>query len=69
MSYGLFGSFYEKTATFYSGYNLFGLILIPQVKISDSVKIPIYFKYASGSATDKPDIQNVQIGTGVNISL
>ena len=69
MSYGLFGSFYEKTAAFYSGYNLFGLILIPQVKISENVKIPIYFKYASGSASDKPDIQNVQIGTGVNISL
>ena len=69
LSYGLFGSFYEKTAAFYSGYNLYGLILIPQVKVSTNVKIPFYFKYGFGSASDKPNIQNVEIGTGVNFKL
>ena len=69
LSYGLFGSFYEKTAAFYSGYNLYGFILIPQVKVSTNAKIPFYFKYGFGSAADKPNIQNVEMGTGINFSL
>ena len=67
--YGIFTSIYEKTAGYFSGYTLYGLSLTPNFKISSSFSIPVYLKYAIGSAADKTDLTNYEVGAGIKVNL
>lgn len=69
MGYGIFSSFYEKTAGYFSGYTLYGLQVTPQFQISPSVSIPLLLKYAVGSADGKSDLSNYVIGGGIRFNL
>jgi len=67
--YGVFSSFYEKTASIFSGYNLYGLSLSPEFRLSPIVTLPVLLKFAFGNADQKPDLQNFEIGSGIRIGL
>ncbi len=69
MGYGIFSSFYEKTAGYFSGYTLYGLQLTPQFRLSSSVSVPLLLKYAVASADGKTDLQNYVIGGGIKFDL
>lgn len=69
LGYGVFAGIYEKTAGYFSGYTIYGLNLSPQITISPSVSIPIQLKYAIGSAKDKTDLTNYEIGAGIKFSF
>jgi hypothetical protein len=69
MGYGIFTSIYEKTAGYFSGYTLYGLNLTPNFSLSSSFSIPVYLKYAFGSAANKTNLTNFEIGAGIKINL
>jgi hypothetical protein len=69
LEYGVFGSFYEKTSAYFSGYNIFGISISPVFRIAPKFSIPVYIKYAAGSASGKSDIQKYVIGAGINYNL
>ena len=69
LGYGIFMSIYEKTADYFSGYNLYGVTLAPQFKLSSSVSLPVFLKYALGSAEGKYDLQNFEVSAGIKLSL
>ncbi len=69
MGYGVFMSSFEKTISYFSGYTVFGLMVTPTIKFSPSVSIPFLFKYSTGSASNKPNVQNFTIGAGINLSF
>jgi hypothetical protein len=67
LTYGIFTSIYEKTATFFSDYTVYGFNINPDVKISSAFNIPVILKYSRGSASDKPDISSFTFGAGINM--
>ena len=69
LGYGIFASFYEKTTVYYSGYNLYGASLSPQINFSPAVSVPIYLKYAFGSAKDKTDLTNYELSAGIRLNF
>jgi len=69
LRYGIFTSIYEKTASYFSGYTLYGVSISPQFIVSSSFSIPILLKYAIGSAKDKTDLQNFEVSAGIKLNL
>ncbi len=69
LGYGIFTSIYEKTASKNSGYTLYGVSLSPLFTLSPSVSVPVFLKYAIGSASGKSDISNYQISAGIRFKL
>jgi hypothetical protein len=69
LGYGIFTSIYEKTAGYFSGYTLYGASLSPQFTISQSFSIPVFLKYAFGSAKDKTDLTNFEVSAGIKFNL
>ena len=69
ISYGIFTSIFEKTTVYFSGYNLYGVSLSPQINLSSAVSIPIFLRYAFGSAKDKTDLTNYELSAGIKFSL
>lgn len=69
MGYGIFTSIYEETAAYFSGYNLYGLNISPQFTLSPSVSIPVFLKYAFGSAAGKTNLTNIEIYAGIKFNL
>lgn len=69
IEYGVFGSFYEKTAAFFSGYNIFGINVTPVFRIAPGFSLPVYLKLAKGSASDKPDITKIVLGAGIRYGI
>ncbi len=69
MGYGIFTSIYEKTAAYFSGYNLYGINISPQFTVSPSVSLPVFLKYAFGSADGKTNLTNFEINAGIKINL
>jgi hypothetical protein len=69
LGYGIFTSIYEKTAGYFSGYTIYGASLSPQFALSSSVSIPVFLKYAIGSAKDKTDLTNFEVGAGIKLNL
>jgi hypothetical protein len=65
LGYNIFFISFEETVLYYSGYNFFGAAFTPEFKLSPSVKIPLRIKYMSGSAEDKPSLNNFDIGAGI----
>ena len=68
-NYGIFTSAYEKTASFFSDYIVYGISVNPNIKISPEFNIPVILKYARGSASNKPDISSFTFGTGINLAF
>lgn len=60
---------YEKSSAPFSGYTLYGISLSPELILSSSVTIPIVLRYFIGSAKDKPDLKNYELGTGIKITF
>ncbi len=69
LGYGVFASFYEKTAGYFSGYTLYGANLSPEFMISPSVSLPLQLKYAIGNASGKTDLSNYEISVGIRFNL
>ncbi len=69
MGYGVFSSFYEKTAGYFSGYTKYGLQVTPQFRLSSSVTVPLLLKYSVASADGKTDLSNYVIGGGIKFDL
>lgn len=69
IEYGVFGGFYEKTAAFFSGYNIFGVNLSPVFRIAPKFQLPVYLKFATGSASGKPSITKFVIGAGIRYNM
>ncbi|MGA9292605.1 MAG: hypothetical protein WCE54_06845 [Ignavibacteriaceae bacterium] len=67
LGYGIFTSIYEKTASFFSDYTVYGFNLNPDIKISSQLNIPVYLRYSRGSAPSKPDISSFSFGAGIGI--
>lgn len=66
-NYGIFTSIYEKTASFFSDYIVYGISVSPNFRISQQFNIPVIIKYSRGSASNKPDISSFTFGLGVNM--
>jgi hypothetical protein len=67
LNYGIFTSIYEKTASFFSDYTVYGLNVSPNVKVSSQLSIPVILKYSMGSAPNKPDVSSFTFGAGINL--
>ncbi|RPI70252.1 MAG: hypothetical protein EHM47_12425 [Ignavibacteriales bacterium] len=69
MKYSLFASIYEKTASFFSGYNIFGIGINPEFKVSSVLSIPVFLKYSIGITSSQADIKNFELGAGLSLSF
>jgi hypothetical protein len=69
LNYNIFFISFEKTLFFYSGYNFFGASFSPEFKFSPSFKMPLRFKFMSGSADNKPDMKYFDLGIGFTYIL
>ena len=67
LNYGIFLSLFEKTASFFSDYTLYGFSINPNIKVSSELSIPVILKYSRGSAPNKPDISSFNFAAGINI--
>lgn len=67
LGYGIFTSIYEKTASFFSDYTVYGFNIIPNIKLTSELSIPVILKYSRGSAPGKPDISSFTFGAGIGI--
>ncbi len=67
LTYSIFTSIYEKTASFFSDYTVYGFNINPNIKISSEFSIPVILKYSRGSASNKPDISSFSFGAGINM--
>lgn len=69
LEYSLFTSFYEKTAAFFSGYNIFGMGINPEFRVTPDLKIPLFLKYSVGLASSQADLKNFELGAGLVLSF
>jgi len=69
LNYGLFTSIYQKTASFFSNYTVYGFNIGPNYRISTEFSIPVILKYSRGSAPNKPDISSFTFGAGINMDF
>lgn len=69
LEYRLFSSIFEKTASFFSGYKIFGISVNPEFIISSSLKIPVFLKYSVGITSSESDLKNFEIGAGMGLSF
>ncbi len=69
IEYRLFSSIFEKTASFFSGYKIFGISVNPEFIISSSLKIPVFLKYAIGITSSESNLNNFEIGAGLGLSF
>jgi len=67
--YRIFSSIFEKTASFFSGYKIFGISVNPEFIISSSLKIPVFLKYSVGITSSESDLKNFEIGAGLALSF
>jgi len=67
--YRIFSSIFEKTASFFSGYKIFGISVNPEFIISSNLKIPLFLKYSVGITSSESDLQNFEIGAGLGLSF
>lgn len=61
------GRFYEDSALKLAGRNLYGLGLEPTIILSQTMTIPVRFKYQSGEFQDGQKFSGVALGVGLNI--
>jgi hypothetical protein len=69
LEYRLFSSIFEKTATFFSGYKIFGIGVNPEFIISPGFKIPVFMRYSVGITRSESDLKNFEIGAGLGLSF
>ncbi len=67
LGYGIYTSIYEKTASYFSNYTIYGLNLTPNFKVSSTLSIPFLINYSIGSASGKQDLHGFSFRTGVNL--
>ncbi len=59
------GRFYEETPATFSGINLFGLGLAPEISLSSNIKVPAEFKFLFGDLKDGSNLVGVKIAVGL----
>ncbi|HSP87266.1 MAG TPA: hypothetical protein VLN45_03980 [Ignavibacteriaceae bacterium] len=69
MEYKIFTSIFEQTASFFSGYKIFGLSVNPEFIISSNLKIPVFLKYSIGVTSSESDLKNFELGAGLGLSF
>lgn len=63
MSYGIEGRFYEETGI-YEGSNLIGIVLTPEMKLSNKSQLIGRLKYWTGSYSTDVSLSGLEIGAG-----
>ncbi|MFQ5825323.1 MAG: hypothetical protein ACE5JB_14880 [bacterium] len=61
------GRFYQETPAAFSGINLLGGGIAPEIYLSSNFKLPLIFKYLTGSFKNGPNISGFEIGIGFSI--
>ncbi|OGU72987.1 MAG: hypothetical protein A2V93_00720 [Ignavibacteria bacterium RBG_16_34_14] len=69
LEYRLFSSIFEKTASPFSGYKIFGISVNPEFTISSHLKIPVFLKYSVGITSSESDLKNFELGAGLGLSF
>lgn len=69
INYSAFISLYEKTISYFSGYTMYGVMLTPEFRVSQQIRIPIILRFSTASADDKPTFTNFDIGSGIKINF
>lgn len=69
INYNAFISLFEKTSVYYSGYTMIGLRLSPEFRISQQIRIPLIFRFATASASDKQTLTNLDFGLGIKFNF
>ncbi len=66
--FSLEGRFFQETSIAFSEYNLFGVGLMPEFSVSESLTIPLRFKFTSGKGKSSGTITGFEAGLGIVIS-
>ena len=66
--FSLEGRFFQETSIAFSGYNLFGVGVMPEFSVSESVTIPVRLKFTSGKGKSNGTITGFEAGLGIVIS-
>lgn len=62
------GRFFQKNATPLSGFDLVGVGITPEFKLSETVSLPLQFKFVYGSSRGNGILRQLEAGLGVAIS-
>ncbi len=69
LNYLIEGRFYEKTAAPFSGYDIYGLGIAPDLKLTTNFSLPFTAKYYFGNSAGSSSIKGLEIGLGLNITF
>ena len=61
--------FYQKTASPFSGYDIYGISVEPVIRLSPQVEIPVTIKYLQGKNQDDNKLKGFEAGLGFRIWL
>ena len=69
LNYLIEGRFYEKTVAPFSGYNIYGIGITSDLKVSPNFSLPFTAKYYVGNSAGSPSISGLETGLGLNITF
>jgi len=59
--------FYQKTVAPYSGFNVYGFGIQPNINLSSSLSVPLTIKYYMGNSDEYSSVNGVELGLGLDI--
>jgi hypothetical protein len=69
LNYLIEGRFYEKTVAPYSGHNIYGAGIAPNLNLSSNFSLPLTAKYYIGNSPGSSSIRGLELGLGLSIIL
>ena len=61
--------FYQKTIAPYSGFNVYGVGIVPNINLSSSLSVPLTIKYYLGNSDKYSSVNGVELGLGLDITF
>ena len=61
--------FYQKTAAPYSGFNVYGFGIVPNINLSSSLSVPLTMKFYLGNSDEYSSAYGIELGLGLDIKF
>ena len=61
--------FYQKTVAPYSGFNVYGFGIVPNINLSSSLSVPLTMKFYLGNSDEYSSAYGVEIGLGLDVTF
>ena len=67
--YSIEGRFYQKTAAPFSGYEVYGIGISPNIYLSSNIILPVTLKYYIGNSEGLPSIHGFESSLGLSVTF